>query len=270
MRKYMLLLSALAVLSSCEDVIEVAVPADKPRLVLDAVIRVLDSTATSTHFNLRASLSASFFDVVQPTALDRATLLNESTNTTVILLEETPGSGVYAADIDTQFLLDGNLTLNIDHDGQTYTATTKFVPSAPIDTIVQGDGNLFGGDETEIVVAFTDAADRIDYYLFDFDFNEYLVTEDEFYPGQRFEFSYFYDDNLEAGRELQINLLGVDESFFNYMNQVIVQADSGSQGPFQTPAATVKGNFINTYNPTNFALGYFAVCQAYQRSIVIE
>ena len=108
--------------------------------------------------------------------------------------------------------------------------------------------------------------------MFDFDFNEYLVSEDEFYQGQPFEFSYFYDDGVQSGMEVQISLIGVDEPFFNYMNQVIVQS-GGDQGPFQTPSATVRGNILNVSDENgtdNFALGYFAVCQTYTQSITLE
>lgn len=257
-------------MTGCEDVIEVAVPTDSPRLVLDAVTRIDDVAQPTTSFTLNASESASFFGEVQPAQLEQATLLNELTNTTVILTERNPGSGTYGAELNTQFLLEGSLVLTVSHGGQTYSARTQFVPSVPIESLTQGEGSLFGGDETEVVVSFTDAAGRDDFYLFDFDFDEYLVTEDEFYPGQRFEFSYFYDEGVEAGMELEISLLGVDEAFYNYMNQVIVQADSGAQGPFQTPAATVKGNFVNTDDLQNFALGYFAVCETFKSTIIIE
>ncbi len=255
---------------ACEDVVEVEVPTDSPRLVLDAVTRIDDISRPTTNFQLSAHLSASFFGELQPAQLDGATLWNEATDTTIILREASTGTGIYGNTFDTAFLLEGNLVLTVVHGGQTYTAQTQFVPSVPIESLSQGEGNLFGGDETEVVVSFIDADGRDDFYLFDFDFNEYLVTEDEFYPGQRFEFSYFYDDGVEPGMEVEISLLGIDQAFFNYMNQVIVQADSGSQGPFQTPAATVKGNFVNTANPENFALGYFAVCETFKSTIFIE
>ena len=81
--------------------------------------------------------------------------------------------------------------------------------------------------------------------------------------------------------DISISLLGVNESFFNYMNQLIVQS-GGDQGPFQTPSATVRGNIINVTdidninsfdnveNSDNFALGYFAVCETFTDTIVIE
>ncbi len=59
------------------------------------------------------------------------------------------------------------------------------------------------------------------------------------------------------------------------MNQLIVQS-GGNQGPFQTPAGTVRGNFISVSETndidsrTNFALGYFAVVEEFTESITIE
>ena len=124
--------------------------------------------------------------------------------------------------------------------------------------------------------------DSDDFYVLDLDFGEFLVTEDEFYQGQTFVFSYFYDNELELNTSsvVDISLLGADEAFYNYMNQIIVQS-GGDQGPFQTPAATVRGNIINitgidnnevfdnVERTNNFALGYFAIVEEYKDSIEI-
>ncbi len=182
--------------------------------------------------------------------------------------------------INTNFFTSGELSLTIEYNDELFLARTRFAPTVPFDEIIQGDGTLFSGDETEIIVSFTDDAERNDFYIFDFDFNEYLVSEDTFYQGQKFEFSYFYDD-IEVGETLNISILGADESFYNYMDQLIVQS-GGNQGPFQTPVATVRGNIINVTGidnmdvfdnverANNFALGYFAVVQEYQETITIE
>lgn len=155
------------------------------------------------------------------------------------------------------------------------------MPGSPISSLEQGDDTLFSGNETEVEISFEDNGERDDFYLLDLDFGDYLVTEDEFYNGQTFNFSYFYDEEVEAGTEINISILGVDEQFYNYMNQITVQA-GGDQGPFQTPSATVRGNIINITNidninsfdnvedSNNFALGYFAVCQTFSDSIIIE
>ena len=85
----------------------------------------------------------------------------------------------------------------------------------------------------------------------------------------------------DANRKVDISLLGVDKPFYDYMDQLIVQAE-GNQGPFQTPSATVRGNIINITdidttgsldtieNSNNFALGYFAVCETFETSIILK
>ncbi len=84
------------------------------------------------------------------------------------LAELEPGSGIYTPDPDFSSdqriptsILDRNYVFNllIRHEGRLYLATTEYVPSVPIDSVIQGDGTLFNDDETEITVTFTDDSD---------------------------------------------------------------------------------------------------------------
>ncbi len=282
MKKMFSLFLVLSFLTSCEDVIEVDVPSEEPRLIVDALIRI-DTTVTTSPFfaEVKVSTSSDFFGEISPAQLDEITITNTMLNESIVLLETQPGSGLYRKDTSLDFMTSAELLLQIIYEGSIFEASTTYVPTVPIDKLEQGDATLFSGEETEIVVTFTDSPDRDDFYLFDFDFNEYLVTEDKFYPGQTFQFSYFYEDGIESGREVEVSIIGVDKPFFNYMNQIIVQS-GGDQGPFQTPAATVRGNIINVTNidnndsfdtvdnKDNFALGYFAVCQSFNKSLIIE
>jgi len=285
MKKIFGLILMASLFIGCEDVIEVDVPDTPPRLSIDGLVR-LDASRALTTVTIRASLTSSFFGQITPAELTSISINNPDYVPTsaldsrvVTLFEVSPG--IYEGTKNTDFFTEGELQLFISHEDQRYLALTRFVPSVPILGLEQGDQTLFSGNETEVRVAFADNGDRDDFYLVDLDFGEFLVTEDEFYNGQSFLFSYFYDDGIEAGQEINISLLGVDEPFFNYMNQLIVQA-GGDQGPFQTPAATVRGNIINVTdidninsfdnveNSDNFALGYFAVCETFTQSIVIE
>jgi len=269
MKKIFFSLLFFCLLVGCQDVIEVDVPVDQPRLVVDGLIRVDGIRSATTDVRIIASITSSFFDNVSPAQLDAISILNTQTNFEIQLMEQASGSGIYGDVLPTEFLTSAPLQLKISYNGQLYEATTSFVRSAPIDNLVQGTSTLFTNDETEIIISYTDTPDRVDFYLFDFDYNEYLVSEDTFYPGQSFQFSYFYEPGLELDTELKVGILGIDEPFYNYMTQLIVQA-GGDQGPFQTPAATVKGNIINSTNPDNFALGYFAVSELFTSTLVIE
>ena len=281
----LVVLTLLLGLTSCQDVVEIETPNAPPRLIVDALIRV-DTLEATTKVVVKVSETNSFFESVPPAELQQISLdnldfpLGGGTENS-ILIEEIPGSGIYSKVFPTTYLTRGRLFLQIDFEQEFYVAFGEFVPTVPFDSIEQGPGNLTGDDETEIIVTYTDDGDRDDWYLFDFDLTEFLATRDQFYQGQQFSFSYFYDEQLEVGTELEISIMGVDERFHDYMNKVIEQS-SQDFGVFETPALTVRGNIINatdidndgvfdnTDNIDNFALGYFAVVQEYKEILVVE
>lgn len=294
--RYITLLFLAFLLYSCEDVVEVDLDDDEPRLIVDALIRI-DTSQELTNANIEISLSSSFFgDIESVSTIDNMQMQKADTPDGFVPYEAVPGEpGMYRPfaafgspvsnnQILTSWLTDTtqNINLFITFNDKTYLASTSFAPSVPIDELMQGDGQLFDEDTTELEITFTDFPDREDYYIFDFDFDEFIPSEDRFYAGQQFSFSYFYDENLEAGDEVNISILGADESFFDYMNGILEQSEQGQNGPFQTPTATVRGNFLNvtgidnmdafdnSERPDDFILGYFALSQEYTGSIIIE
>ncbi|WP_405397362.1 DUF4249 family protein [Maribacter sp. Asnod2-G09] len=300
MKRYLLLLLTVTSFISCENVIDVELPENETRLIVNGVIRV-DETQEYLPIEIMVSQSSSFFDENTIASLKSVTIYYGTPREDAPeilegggisnLAEVEVGSGKWVPDpsfdsdqrIRVSSINEGDVfQLILETEEERYFATTTYVKSVPIDSLVQGDETLFSGDETEVIVTFTDPDESDDFYLLDLDFGEFLVTEDEFYQGQTFVFSYFYDNDLELDTSsvVDISLLGVDESFYNYMNQIIVQS-GGDQGPFQTPAATVRGNIINitgidnnevfdnVERSDNFALGYFAIIEEYKDSITI-
>ncbi|WP_297704642.1 DUF4249 family protein [uncultured Eudoraea sp.] len=293
---YIYLLAVLVLNVACEDVIDVEIPTEEPRLVVDALIRV-DIDEPFIPVEVKLSLSSDFFNDNTPTSAESVMIQYDEYEDGVIintlfsnLAELQPGSGIYKPDPDFSSdqriptsILDRNFVFNllIRHEGRLYLATTEYVPAVPIDSVIQGEGILFNDDETEITVTYTDDPERDSFYLFDFGFNEFLVTEDKFYKGQQFSFSYFYDQIFEPNTEIEIGLMGADQTFFNYMDLLIEQTTNDA-GVFASPVATVRGNVlditdIDNIDVTNnvgqsnvFPLGYFAIVQEYKSSITIE
>lgn len=283
---------------SCEDVVEIAVPDEEPRLVLDGLIRV-DTTQEFVDVKIKASTTSSFFDEVVPVS-DVTTIyiyygLENEFGEIVdgfysYLAEVTPGTGIYIPDpnfssdqrIRTSYIEDETaFWLIIEHQDRRYAAKTYYQSSVPIDSLEQGTGVLFDEDQTEVKISFTDDPEKQNYYLFDFDFANFITSDDAFYEGQPFSFSYFYDTEFTAGDEITVSIIGIDQDFFNYMNLLIEQSEGGF-GPFETPAATVRGNifdvtgidninqFDNVDHPDNFPLGYFSVSQVFFETLVIQ
>lgn len=290
-------LSTLLLLVSCEEVIQVEVPVDTPRLIVDGLIRV-DERQPFIPVRIALTESNGFFDEIPVTRAENIIIQTERFDPegnlieTLVssLAEEAPGTGVYIPDPDATFdqriptvFLDERVrfTLQIRHRGRQYLAQTHYVPTVPIAFLLQGRATLFEGDETEVIVAFTDPPGRGDNYLFDFGPQKFLVTQDTFYDGQFFQFSYFYEDPIEPGTELEISIMGSDTAFYNYMDLLLEQSE-GNQGPFQTPVATVRGNVVdvtgidnedqvdNADRPDVFPLGYFAIVQEFRSSLTIQ
>lgn len=294
--KWMVLMSVVLNLA-CEDVIQVETPTEAPRLNVQALFRV-DVNEIYLPVEVKVSETNPFFGEIPVTALENIIIIYEEFNDDNVvvstgfssLTELEPGTGAYFPNpnftteqrIQTSVIEKNILfSLIMNHKGRKYIAQTRYVPAVPIDTIIQGDGQLFSDNETEIIMYFTDDPDRDNFYIFDFDFNQYLVTEDKFYKGQKFQFSYFYDQRFEPGREINISILGADKTFYNYMDQLIEQSGD-FQGPFQTPVATVRGNvfditdldnnnvYDNVDQPQSYPLGYFAIVQEIKGKIKIE
>ena len=297
-----LFLGTLALLSSfsCEDVIDVELPIPETRLVVNGIVRV-DPTQEFVPVEIRVTESSGFFEENTITQLETAVILVGQRDPddpfsrnfgTSVLVESPAGSGVYipsyipGTDTDdrirTEFLnANTEFILVVEHKGRRYAGQTFYSSTVPIDSIEQGDGTLFSGDEKELIVTFTDVPDEQNFYVFDFDFGNFLGVDDQFIDGQEFTFSYFYDEELIAGTELEVSILGADQQFYNYINLLIEQTENDG-GIFETPAATVRGNmfdvtgldnievFDNVGRPDSFALGYFAVVEESKSTLTIQ
>ncbi|SDQ68567.1 DUF4249 family protein [Flagellimonas zhangzhouensis] len=297
MQKELIYFLMFLFLVSCEDVIEVDLPEVETRLVVDGLLRV-DKDQEFIDVRLTLRETSNFFEENQPTQVENAVIyygtLNENntfeTVSTSQLVEETPGTGIYVP--DANFGTDQRIPtsaaepevtfiLQLTHNGKQYYAQTQYAPTVPVDNLEQGDSNLFGDDETEVIVTFTDAPNEDNYFVFDFMNSEYQVVEDTFFKGQQFQFSYFYDDQLEAGQEITVSIMGATKEYYDFMS-LILQQTGGNGGPFQTPVATVKGNVFDITDIGNvevlepdtetngYALGYFGVVQVYSSNLLIE
>ncbi len=259
LKKYILHFIPLFLFFSCEDVIDVDLASVEPKLVVDALIGYNANNGDPiTIGQVRLTLTADFFaEEVPPAENATVQIIDEETGEIYPLVENE--SGVFRDGFpDLEFERD--YTLEVIYQGQTYRATERLQPTGQIENVEQGDGFLFDEDEeTEVIITFADIPDQRNYYLFAFGFDNYLVTDDEFYQDQSLTFSYFYDD-IEPGDLLTITLLGIDKEFASYVDQALVQAGEDGGG-FGVPPATVRGNVLNSTEPDNFPFGYFAISE---------
>lgn len=300
MKKVLIVFTILAGIISCEDVVEVDLPPQQTKLVVNGIIRV-DENEEFVPVQIRVGETSDFFGSNPVTNLERARItygipfpgdpsLFMDTIFVSNLAEVMPGTGIYEPDPDfdadqrirTEFVTpETDFILEFVHEGREYFSRTPYSPAVPIENIEQGTETLFDEDDTEIKITITDVPNVDNYYVFDFGSSEFLALDDQFIDGQEFEFSYFVDRDLQSGEELEVRILGADDKFFNYMDLLVEQTEEGA-GVFETPAVTVRGNvfdvtglnnidiFDNVERPNDFALGYFAIVQEYKASLIIE
>ncbi|MEJ1222187.1 DUF4249 family protein [Sediminicola sp. 1XM1-17] len=256
---------------SCEDVIQVDLPTSDPRLIIDANFSVFfNEDPVTMEGSVILKLSAPFYQETLEPANNAIVFITNTNDGSIYEFEENGSTGIYEPKepYDLPNFNDA-YELTVQYEGEIYKGSANLIASVPIDEISQGDGTLFTGDETEVIVKFTDDGSSDDYYLFDLDFDLYLPTEDRFYQGEQFVFSYFYED-LAPGKEVIITINGVDRQFYNYMTILIDQSGQNGGGPFESVPSTIRGNMVNTTHPDNYPLGYFSMAEANRLSLIIE
>lgn len=255
---------------ACEDPIDVDLETSEPRLVVDAIIGYnFNDGEPVTAGEVKLTLTAPFFDQEVPAAENATVLLrDETTGETYPLQENEPGifrDGIPDLEFNRAY------SLIITYNNETYTATTQLMRSGTIESVTQGDGFLIDEEEeTEVIISFKDVVGERNYYLFAFGFNNFLVSDDEYYMDNGLTFSYYYEE-VEPGDLLTITLLGIDKDFAAYTEQILTQSgENGGGGGFGVAPANVRGNLYNTTNPENYALGYFALSETDIALIRIE
>lgn len=256
----------LLVLCSCEDVVEVELQENPPRLVVDASLLWRKGAPGNDH-TIRLTTTAPYFEEDVPPAMGATVSVTDVHGRKFIFEEVAPG--IYR---NENFISSfGNpYELKIEYDGESYLATEEFIPTPALEYVVQTNNGGFGGDNTELRVFYTDPGEMDNYYFFRF-LHESLsiqIYDDEFTNGN-LTFAFFSEEDLDPGEEVGFEIQGISRRFYNYM--FILRSQSGNGGgPFQTQPTTVRGNVVNITNPDNFALGYFRMSEIDYLSYTVE
>lgn len=256
---YIIVLSLLII--SCEDVIDVDLTTAETRLVIDASLSWQKGTQGNNQ-EIKLSLTAPYFSSTIPAATGATVVVSDSKNNTFNFIEQGT-SGIYQ---NNTFIpeINGDYTLTINYNNETYTATESLKSVVPIDFVEQNNNGGFSGEDIEIKAFYTDPTDQENYYLFQFQNNQNVpmleVYDDEFTNGNQI-FGFFSDDEMKANDNLNIKISGISKRHYEYLFILLQQTDDESGDPFETQPATVRGNCINQTNPKNYPLGYFRVSE---------
>lgn len=271
-KSYLFLFAVVFFFLGCEKVVDIDVPSIEPKLIIDAAFEVyFDENPVTTKTVVKLRESADYFDTNIPPATNATVYLTDLSNNTRIDFTDTNADGDYEP--TTAFFPADNVTyeLTVIHKNETYKGTATKIKSTPFSSVTQGDETLFSGNETELKVAFKDAPNEENYYLFDFTNNLFLAIEDRFFDGADYNFSFFYDEEeLRVPTAVKIKMSGITKEYFTYFRVLIDQSGQNAGGPFETVPSSLLGNMINTTNTQNFPLGYFHIAETDTFTIFLE
>lgn len=267
----LLVLIAFCFFSSCTDTVDVDVMDAGARLVVEASINWEKGTSGQLQ-TIKLSESTAFFDDNPDVPATGALVIVTKDNDGMQFTFEDQNNGDYTTN---EFLpeIDQSYTLDIQYNGQTYTATETLRSVTEINGIEQTIEGAGDEEEIQIKVFFDDPIAVENYYLGEFNssVNPLLTLtslSDEFTDGNE-NFIEFDNEELVAGATVGVNIYGISEAYYNFIT-ILIEQFGETDGPFQTTPVQLKGNCINPNNPDEEVLGYFRLGEVVRTTYTIE
>ncbi|MCG2611749.1 DUF4249 domain-containing protein [Flavobacterium sp. SM15] len=269
---YLSLFISFILITGCEDVVNVDLKDDQPKLVIDAAIKWQKGT-TGENQIIKLSLTNNFYtNEIVPASGATVTVTNSS-NTVFDFIE----SGTTGNYLCTNFVpvVNESYTLTVQYNGAIYTSTSKLYATPPIINVQQETvTGIDGSDLIQIKFFYQDNGAEENYYLITVVnpnkvIPEYGALSDEFFQGNVM-FGFYASDKTNPGITLLLQVQGISKSYYNYMNKLITIASTNSGNPFATPPVTLRGNIINQTNQNDFPLGYFSLGETDTRNYLVQ
>lgn len=273
MKHIYIILFALSIIS-CEDVIDVKIDDDEPRLVVEAKI----SNQDGPH-QVKLSMSKSYYSAdPQEMVTDAIVSISDSDGFTDILTEIE--DGVYSTN-RLVGIIGNSYNLSIDVDGELYEAESTINAPIKIDSIrTEWVEYEFWEIEEEddptegyrLTVYFNDPADVSNYERFfvmigDEFHNGVFSYEDTYTDGNKVENIFYGLTSIEKGDTITVVAQAITKEtmeFYNTSSSVIID-DAGGSSMGSAPPNNPNNNISND------ALGYFsAYSVSFSEKIIVE
>ena len=264
MKKYFFYITIL-IFYSCEKVINIDLDYSDERIVLDASIfkNINENYATAL---VKVSKTAPYFSE-NNTEIGGAIVYIKIKNRNINLNYDTEKK-YYTNTID-YINFEEDYEFFVNYQEQNYYSSEKLIKISGIESVIFGDRKSLNKDEIELRITFTDPKGVGDYYLWKFgpkgleNKYDYLVARDLYIDGNQFTFSFFIDKTKYFKKDefVYIEMTGITEECYNYLNILTSQAGTQNGRPFSSASSIIKGNIINQSNPEKFPLGYYRVSE---------
>ena len=272
-----LALLLLVFFTACTDVIDVEVPSEEPRLVIEASIN-WEKGMSGSDQTIYLSKSTPFFETNGNVPVSGASVVITNTSDGSFFEFNDQNDGSYTTS-NFMPVLNDNYTLEVISEEETYIAQETFIPVVPILEVYQST-DKFLPEVLEVNFDFLDPAEEENYYYIKFkeqadSFPRLLDLKDEFFNGnlisvfnERQENEDINQVEYAPGDMVNMELIGVSKRYYEYIQLLISQSESG--GPFDTTTVALRGNCTNQSNPDSYAYGYFRLTEVAKASYTFE
>ena len=255
------LIILIIIFHSCEKVIDIETEFDDKRLVIDANISKHRDSLNGIA-SVKLSETIPYFSDQE--SIVKNALVKIETNQIVYNLVYNNDKKEYSSIIEN--INKEEFVLSIIRNENTYTSSEKLITTPKIKSVIFGDRKSLNKDEVELRVTFIDPPEKGNYYLWKFGPKksgkyDYLPALDKYINGNEFTFSFFIDktEYLQNSDFINIEINGISENYYNYLNILTSQAGAQNGRPFSTSSSIIKGNISNLVSEEKFPLGYFRV-----------
>ncbi len=249
MNKFKIVLAAgILSFAACEKVVNIDLNSASPKVVVEGNI-----TNEPGPYSIKLSSTANYYEAnVFPPVTGATVTISDDAGNSEILKEVIPGTYQTA---HIQGVPGRTYTMNINSNGNQFTATSTMPPPVPIDSvnfIIRPRDNTF-----RIVCKFTDPANIENYYKLQINSNDTLgfdttsvrIIKDGLADGQ--ELSISYRTHLLYGDSVIVKLECIDYKTYEFFN-TLPRVGGGLGSILAAPPA----NPVN--NISNGGFGYFA------------
>lgn len=290
MKNLVYILSVIVIASiGCEDPVDVDLREDKKELVIDAFI-----TNDTGEQKIILSRTIGYFEPrgTNPPVTGATIVLLDADSFPYFFTESMSQPGTYTYPNGQDFNRIGEQYGLIVVNGiDTFVSISTMAPSPVIDSITWRiePANSFNDEYYEAEFHSKDLIGVGNtYYIRSFK-NDTLLNEGDqatiaydaaFSPGSEYDGIEFivpirrfgindYDNNFGLGDKVQVDIIGVSNEFYLFLNLATQQINNG--GLFATPPSNVPSNFINRSSvSTNNANGVFVIGQINKLTQVIQ
>lgn len=287
MKKLLAFISAIVLLSACQDVIELNTETYKTTLVIDG--RITDTLGTS----VKLSTTANYFEQGETPSVNNATVTLYENNVPVAVLEKsTSESGLFTSPFNGEVGNTYFLLIEVANDnatglgGTTWQTNTQMLhrtfafDSLSIKYLDENTTPLSINAGQFVLGYFTEPQGVGDFYRLRYWKNDSFITQsldiltDEFSDGVSFGTypipPYVVYGAIDEDKDsITIEVSSISEDYYDYLTLLREQIFQVSS-PFSAPPALIQGNVYNANNPQEFGFGYFEASALSRSSIVFN